>query len=585
MISSRAVALATGLVLAAACVADTRPNIVLIVADDIGFSDFGAFGGEIETPNIDALAAAGVRYSNFHAAASCAPTRAMLLTGIDSHLAGVGSMPELMPLSHRGKPGYGGVLDERVTTLAEMLKAAGYRTMVAGKWHLGHDTRNLPPARGFDHSVIQADSGSDHFEMRPYLPMQAEVFWYEDGERMTSLPADFYSSRHFVDKTISYLAQAEDRGESRAPFFAYVAFQANHIPIQAPASFIDAYRGRYTEGWARVQEDRQARIRALGLFEEGASFAAGPTQTAWDALAPEEQYFEARRMQAYAGMATSMDHEIGRLRRHLEETGALANTVFILLSDNGAAANEPYRSDYARRWLEKHYHREVESLGEKGSWVAAGSRWGRVANTPFSDFKFFAGEGGVRVPLVIAGAGVESQGAIYHEFTHITDITPTILELAGVEPTPPSAPKFSISGVSLADSLRGNTQAPRSPDDSVGYEFSGNSALFRGDYKLKRNMPPLGNNRWQLFNIRLDPGETTDLREREPALFQSMLADYEAYVQRAGVLPMPADYEMPRQVALNALLFVYLPRYLPAVTAALVLLVVAYAVWRRRRRS
>ncbi len=580
---SRTLAFAAALALSAACVADMRPNIVLIVADDIGFSDFGAFGGEIDTPNIDALAAAGVRYSNFHTAASCAPTRAMLLTGVDSHLAGIGSMRELMPLSHRGKPGYGGVLDERVTTLSEMLQNAGYRTLVAGKWHLGHSKRNLPPARGFDHSLIQADSGSDHFEMRPYLPMQAEVFWYEDGERMTALPEDFYSSRHIVDKTISYLAQAA--GEPRAPFFAYVAFQANHTPIQAPARFIDAYRGRYLEGWARVQQDRQARLRKLGLFADDAQFAAGPTQAAWDELTPDAQYFEARRMQAYAGMATAMDHEIGRLRRYLEGTGELANTVFMLLSDNGAAANEPYRSDYARRWLEMHYHREVETLGEKGSWVAAGSRWGRVANTPFNDFKFFAGEGGVRVPLLVAGPGVASQGAIYREFTHITDIAPTILELAGVEPSPPSAPQFAISGVSLAGSLRGDTRPLRSPGDSVGYEFSGNSALFRSDYKLKRNMPPLGNNRWQLFNIRRDPGETTDLREREPERFQSMLADYEAYVQRAGVLPMPEDYEMPRQVALNALLFVYLPKYLPAAAAGLVLLVVACVVWRRRRRS
>lgn len=580
---SRAFAFFAALALSAACVADTRPNIVLIVADDIGFSDFGAFGGEIDTPHIDALAAAGVRYSNFHTAASCAPTRAMLLTGIDSHLAGIGSMRELMPLSHRSKPGYDGVLDERVTTLSEMLRDAGYRTSVAGKWHLGHGQRNLPPARGFDHSLVQADSGSDNFEMRPYLPMQAEVFWYEDGKRMTALPEDFYSSRHFVDKTIGYLEQAQAASESRAPFFAYVAFQANHTPIQAPASFIDAYRGRYTEGWAQVQQDRQARLRSMGLFPEDARFAAGPTQAAWEALTTDAQYFEVRRMQAYAGMATAMDHEIGRLVAYLAETGELENTVFILLSDNGAAANEPYSSDYARRWLEKRYHREVETLGEKGSWVAAGSRWGRVANTPFSDFKFFAGEGGVRVPLLIAGAGVESRGAIYPEFTHVTDIAPTILELAGIEPPAPSAPELEISGVSLAGSLRGDNRPLRSADDSVGYEFSGNSALFRGDYKLKRNMPPLGNNRWQLFDIRRDPGETTDLQEQEPELFQSMLADYKAYEQRAGVLPMPEDYEMPRQVALNTLLFVYLPKYLPAAAAALVLLVVAFVVWRRRR--
>ena len=230
---------------AAVTLAQDRPNIVLIVVDDIGFSDLGSFGGEIETPNIDRLATIGARFSNFHTASSCAPTRAMLLTGLDNHLAGVGSMRELMPLAHRGEPGYEGVLRDDVRTVSSMLQSTGYRTVVAGKWHLGDDARNLPPARGFDYSVIQADSGSDNFEMRPYLPMRPEAYWYENGERMYALPDGFYSSTFFIDATIEFLNSAESVG---TPFFAYIAFQANHTPIQAPASFIDRYRGRYEEG-------------------------------------------------------------------------------------------------------------------------------------------------------------------------------------------------------------------------------------------------------------------------------------------------------------------------------------------------
>ncbi|MFK8049875.1 MAG: sulfatase-like hydrolase/transferase, partial [Halioglobus sp.] len=246
------------------------PNIVLIVADDIGFSDFGSYGGEIETPHIDALAQAGIRFTNFHVASSCAPTRAMLMTGTDSHLAGIGSMRELMPLSHRGKPGYGGVLNDRVQTIAQRLQSAGYRTSAAGKWHLGIEARNLPPARGFDYSVIQADSGSDNFEMRPYLPMQAEAYWFENGEQLRSLPQGFYSSTHFVDKTIEFLRSSSSQ---RKPFFAYVAFMANHTPIQAPAHFIDRYRGRYLEGWVAVRKARTQKLRESGLFGEHATLA------------------------------------------------------------------------------------------------------------------------------------------------------------------------------------------------------------------------------------------------------------------------------------------------------------------------
>ncbi len=537
-----------------------RPNIVLILADDIGYSDFGAYGGEIATPHIDALAARGARFSNFHVAASCAPTRAMLLTGVDNHLAGIGSMRELMPLRHRGKPGYEGVLNERVQTVATLLRAAGYRTSVAGKWHLGIEDMNLPEPRGFDQSVIQADSGSDHFEMRPYLPMTPEARWYENGERISSLPEDFYSSRFFIDKTIEFLVNS---AEPTAPFFAYVAFQANHTPIQAPAAFIDEYRGKYTQGWAKIRQDRIDRLQQLGLIETAANLAAGPTQDEWDALSSMEQYFEARRMQAYAGMATSMDHEIGRLLDYLHQRDQYDNTVFILLSDNGAVANEPYENTFGRRWLEKRYTREVETLGEKGSWVAAGRNWGRVANTPFVGDKFFASEGGVRVPLIISGLPVTAQPSVYHEFAYITDIAPTLLDIAGLPQPKPSPEYESMSGTSLLPLLREGVSPVHNADQAIGYEFSGSSALYRGDFKLVRNRPPAGDSQWRLFQITTDPGETTDLSAQLPELFASMQADYASYAQANGVLEIPANYSVAKQVVINMLVLDYLPRYLP----------------------
>jgi len=563
-------------------VAQPPPNIVLIVADDIGFSDFGAFGGEISTPSIDALAQQGVRFTNFHVASSCAPTRAMLLTGVDSHLAGIGSMRELMPLLHRGKPGYAGVLNDLVRTIASLLQSSGYRTSVAGKWHLGTGAGNLPPVRGFDDSFIQADSGSDNFEMRPYLPMQAEAYWYADGERLASLPEDFYSSTFFVDKTIEYLDAGKATGR---PFFAYLAFQANHTPIQAPARFIDAYRGRYTEGWAEVRNARISRLREYGLFDGRATFAEGPSQADWDALDAEQQYFEARRMQAYAGMATAMDHAIGRLVAYLRATGEYDNTVFVILSDNGASAAEPYANAYGRRWLEKHYHREVETLGQKGSWVAAGRRWGTVANTPLAGHKFAAGEGGVRVPLILAGLAELAPGAVHDGFVYVTDIPATLLDIARVQPPAANGSLEAITGNSLLPVVAGGAPRLRDPAAAIGYEFSGNSALYRGDYKLVRNQPPAGDRTWRLYDITQDPGETRNLRNQLPEVYREMQAEYARYEREAGVLPMPDDYELAKQVGINTMLFVFLPRYLPLIGGLLLLAGGACFFWRRRRRT
>jgi arylsulfatase A-like enzyme len=565
-----------------AAAAQERPNIVLIVADDIGYSDFGAFGGEIDTPHIDALAREGVRFSNFHAASSCAPTRAMLMTGVDSHLAGIGSMRALMPLSHRGKPGYDGVLNGRVVTIASLLQASGYRTVVAGKWHLGDGASNLPPARGFDYSVIQADSGSDNFEMRPYLPMKPEALWYENGERMSALPADFYSSRFFVDKTLEFLESSKSDGN---PFFAYVAFQANHTPIQAPAPFIDAYRGRYTEGWAKVREARILKLKDYGLLADNATLAAGPSQQEWNALTAEQQYFEARRMQAYAGMATAMDHEIGRLFAWLRESGEYDNTVFVLLSDNGAAASEPYDNTFGRRWLERHYSREVETLGEKGSWVAAGSRWGLVSNTPLEDYKFFAGEGGVRVPLIVAGLDSIDPGAVNSEFVYVTDLAPTLLEVGGLEIPGSVEGRETITGKSLLPVLEEGSSPLRGVDEVTGYEFSGNSALYRADYKLVRNRPPVGDSRWRLYKISADPGETTDLSGQMPDLYQGMLEQYEVYVTRVGVLPMPESYSLGKQVMINSIVFIFLPIYWPYLAGLFFLALAIFFYLSRRQLS
>jgi arylsulfatase A-like enzyme len=569
--------------LQAAQAAQARPNIVLLLADDWGFSDVGSFGGEIATPHLDALAARGMRFSNFHVSASCSPTRAMLLTGVDNHLNGVGNMRETIPRAHLGKPGYLSVLNERVVTVASLLKDSGYRTYVSGKWHLGKEPHNLPDRRGFDRSLVQGDSGSDNWETgKRYLDLTDKVYWFEDG-REARMPSDYYSSTFFVDKMLSYLQQG---GGERRPFFAYLAFQANHLPVQAPPEFIAKYKGRYKNGWTALRQERRDRAAALGLIPKDTAMVTMASTRDWDALSPEQKRYEERRMEVYAGMAEAMDHEIGRLIDHLKRSGQYDNTVFVFLSDNGAEASDPYAKLSGRLWLDWQYRRDLETLGAKGSYGVIGPSWASAAASPLATYKFYSGEGGIRVPMILAGVPGTRAGGIHHGFTYVTDIAPTLLQLAQV---PQPAGRYQgqevepMRGRSLMPALLGQAERIRAPDEAVGYELSGNQSLFKGDLKLIRNIAPVGDGQWRLFDIVRDPGETRDLAREMPEVFAAMQRDYEDYARRHGVLPMPEGYDPISQVEINALLNVYVPRF-RAPVIGLALLALAGWFWRRRRR-
>jgi arylsulfatase/uncharacterized sulfatase len=592
--AARAVLLAIGLALglasavpAAAAPATTttptkRPNIVLVVADDWGYSDVGAYGSEIATPNLDALATAGTRFASFHVSSECSPTRAMLHTGVDNHRAGVGAMRETVPWSHYGKPGYLTVLDRSVVTLASLLQDGGYRTYAVGKWHLGKEAHNLPGARGFGRSLVQADSGSDNWDPRQrYLGLTDKVHWYEH-DREARMPREYYSSRFFVDRALDWLAADAARPE---PFFLYVAFQANHIPLQAPPEAIAPYRGRYDGGWERLREERRDRAAALGLIPAGAPLV--PQTADWDALSPQDRAHYARRMEVYAGMASAMDAELGRIIALLRATGEYERTVFVFLSDNGAEASDPYEIIAARMWLATQYTRDLDRLGGPGAYTAVGEGWAGASASPLATWKFYAGEGGLRVPLIVAGVPGAQAGGIIKSFAHVTDITPTLLEVAGVAP-PPSTyrgrPVATPTGHSLLPVLRGETARVRAPGETLGYELAGNAALFRDDLKLVRNRPPVGDGRWRLFDIAADPGETQDLAAARPQDYAAMQVAWERWARDNGVLPMPEGYEPRRQVLLNALRFVYLPM-LAWLLPALALLGGAWFLWRRRRRA
>jgi arylsulfatase A-like enzyme len=535
-----------------------RPNIVVLVADDWGFSDVGSFGGEISTPHIDALARNGVRFSNFHVAASCAPTRSMLLTGVDNHRNGVGNLKETMPQEHLGKPGYQGSLNANVVTVATLLQDSGYRTYITGKWNVGSERYNLPDQRGFDRSIVQGDTGSDNWDpAQRYLPHSAKVDWFEDG-REAVMPKEYYSSQYFVDRTIDYLRSGTKDGK---PFFAYVGFQANHVPLQAPREFIDKYKGKYKDGWTALRESRRNKAAELGLIPKGTPMARMNTTRDWNALSDKDKLYEQRRMEVYAGMADAMDFHVGRLIAHLKQTGEYANTVFVFLSDNGSEG-----SDYAEAqlWLKTQYTQDIDKLGGKGAYGIMGPSWASAAASPLNTYKFYAGEGGIRTPLIISGVAGVQANQVQQSLTHVTDIVPTLLELAGV-PLPgkqyKNQPIEPVAGTSLLPLLQGRAQWAHPASQAIGYELSGNLALFKGDMKLVKNLPPVGDGRWHLHDLSKDPGETTDLQTQMPEVFKAMQSDYETYAKAHGVLPMPDGYSPTKQVFLNSMTHYWIPTY------------------------
>jgi len=518
-----------------------RPNIVLILADDVGFTDLGAYGGEARTPNIDALAQRGAQFSRYYSSPLCSPSRAMLLTGRDNHRTGHATIIEVLPPELRGRPGYTMRLEPGVTTIAARLRESGYRTYVTGKWHLGHGQGDLPDSHGFDRSFVLDASGADNWEQRPYMPYYRTADWFENGAP-ARLPDNFYSSEFIVDRMMAYLDADQARAE---PFFAYLSFQAVHIPVQAPRTLTAGYDSVYAAGWEHLRAQRWRRAQELGLIPAEAPLGAPhPSLRDWGALPPDEQQLFSRSMQVHAGMLESMDHHIGRFIAYLQQRGLAENTIFVVTSDNGPEPSNPMGEPDFIRWMGlQGYTRQLENLGERGSWVFIGAEFANATATG-ALYKFTAAEGGMRVPLIVAGPGVAPQRV--NARTFVTDIAPTLLERAGV-----SAPASDIDGVSINALLAGQTQSVRAEDAAVGMEVSGHAALYRGDFKLLRTPPPLGDNSWRLFNIALDPGETNDLAAEMPELAAAMIAEYDAYAARVGVLDLPEGYDVQRQVVHN----------------------------------
>jgi len=493
-----------------------RPNIVLILADDLGFSDLGCYGSQIATPNLDALAARGLRFTQFYNAARCCPTRAALLTGQYPHAAGVGHM--LQPWK---PPHYTDGIGPHTATFGELLQAGGYRTYHVGKWHVGGiggktPGANHPRRRGFERAFGTAGGGS-FFDLKPlYLdddPIEPE--------------AEYYATDVFTDYAVKFLDEHGKRGGDQ-PFLLHLCYTAPHFPLHAKPADIEKYRGKFDHGWDRERERRFARQLELGLFAKDTKLAPrDPVAKPWDELSAEERTEFARRMEVHAAMVDCMDQGIGRVLAAIEKLGATDNTLVLFLSDNGASAEA---LDTWPNPARGHKPGSVVGTAESHRCLEVG--WATAANTPFRMHKMWVHEGGIATPLIAAWPkGIAARGGLTQQVGHVIDLLPTFLELAGDEYPQKFADRElrPLDGQSLVASLKGKTPEER----TLGWEHEGNRGLRAGDWKVVSTYE----GEWELYNLASDRTETNNLAAREPARLRKLTDQWQAWSDKVGVTP------------------------------------------------
>ena len=523
--------------------ATDRPNFLIILADDMGYSDIGVMGSEIRTPNIDGLAARGMLMTHFRVHMMCSPTRAMLLTGAESHVAGYGTMAGEFTPETRGQPGYETYLTDRVTTIASVLRSGGYHTYIAGKWDMGgHGNPALwPDKRGFEESYVLVEGSGSHYDNSPSLLELATVTYVENG-RETELPDDFYSSRNYADKIIEYIDKHRPDGR---PFFAYLPFTAPHYPLHAPDEFIGRYAGVYEDGYEAVRARRMARMREAGLIDERQAAAEHhPLWPQWQDLDETMRKLETKRMQVYAAMVEAMDFHIGRVLDYLEQQQLADDTLVIFLSDNGAEGGNPldFYGQAGFDWAEENFDVSLENLGRPGSYAWTGPGWAYVSSAPLRYFKGFPAEGGIRTPAIFTFPGRIESGARSSAPANIPDLPVTLLDYAGIahpgiadngEPMP------ALTGQSMRGFLEGAAGHVHTPDDYFAYVIMGRRGIVQGDWKMTWMNSPWGpDGRWSLFNLADDPAESIDLAGTHPGKAAELEALWRQYVAENGVIPL-----------------------------------------------
>jgi arylsulfatase len=525
--------------------ADSRPNILLIVVDDMGYSDLGAFGGEIETPNLDALAETGAKFTNFYVGPTCSPTRSMLMSGNDNHVAGLGNMAEALTPDQVGKPGYEGFLNDRVISVASLLRDSGYHTYLSGKWHLGEEPEHDPSHRGFEKSFTLLQGGASHFDDEWMMYANYTPIYRENGVRV-HVPKGFYSTEFYTDKIIQYI----DGQRDEQPFFAYLSFTAVHDPLHLPDDWLDKYAGTYADGYNVTRDRRLASMKELGIVSKDATLGPWLSMVPlWENLSTEQRKLEARRMELYASMVSNVDYHVGRLLDHLDKTGKMDNTVVIFFSDNGAnGADMHMYPETDEAWVERNSDNRYTNWGKRGSRIAQGAGWAQASSTPFRLFKAFIAEGGIRSPLIISGGDIEHKGETVHATVHVMDLAPTFLDLANTKypSTYQGKSIVPMRGKSMRPLLTKQSSIVRRADESLAWEFFNWRAVRVGDLKATWISRPFGQSEWQLYNLAEDPGESVDLSDQQPQNLLRLISEWEKYAEEVGVVLQDAQ-DWPNQ--------------------------------------
>jgi len=515
-----------------------KPNIVLILADDLGWSDIGCYGGEIKTPNLDALAKSGLRFTQFYNGTRCCPTRASLLTGLYPHQAGVGLMN-----GDQGVPGYRGIPQPNAVMIPQVLKSAGYRTYMVGKWHLSYGGKQQSPTpidRGFDEFYGMIGGFNSFFQEVPFY---------------TRLPADrkkrnyakdaFYSTDAFGDYALDFLADAR---KEKQPFFLYLAFNAPHFPLHAKPDDIKKYADTYTKGWDAIREDRFTRQKSLGLFPKDAKlptrsdyetrsdFYKTGTNPAWDSFDADRRADLARRMAVYAAMVDRMDVNIGRVIDDLRKNRELDNTLILFLSDNGACAEwDPLGFDGSsgpKNIL--HMGADFDKMGSASTYHSYGSGWANACNTPFRWYKHYGHEGGIRTPFIAHWPrGITAKGEWRKQPGHIIDVMATCVDVSGA--------KYPAKNGDIAVTpMEGTSLVPAFADkplerELLGWEHERNRALRIGNWKLVA----VHGGEWELYDLENDPTELMNLAKKQPEKVKELAAKWDGWAKRTNVLPYP----------------------------------------------
>ena len=518
-----------------------RPNIILILADDMGFSDLGCYGSEIDTPNLDSMARDGIRFTQMYNMARCCPTRASLLTGLYPHQAGVGHM-----VSDYGVPEYQGYLNQNCATIAEVLKTNGYRTQMSGKWHVGGDypIRNpesatpgddkhpTPPQRGFDHYWGTLTGGGSFFA--PHTLM--------DGDNPITVDRDdFYYTDEIAKHAASMIEQSVADGE---PFFSYVAFTAPHWPLHAPKEDIEKYRGVYDAGWDKLRTSRYSKLKDLGILDESWELAPRDNDsTSWEEA--EHQEWESLRMAVYAAQIDKLDQGVGKVLNALDSTGVRDNTLVIFLSDNGGCAEflaedtskpDPVEFDTPMWNGEPMQIGNISDIdpGPADTFQSYDLPWANASNTPFRLHKRWVHEGGISTPAIISWPDQIKSAKLVTEPSHIVDIAATIYDVSGTEYPEEVGGRVinHLEGHSLQPAITNEVWERPTP---IFWEHEGNRAVRNGDWKLVSE----GNTIWELYNMKVDRTELNDLSAERPDLVSKMIEMYEEWAERVGALPWP----------------------------------------------